>query len=1277
MMNNPSAKSASLWCKLFRGFSIAHTNKTLSKARLLIREFLVVVLLLHLSVSQALSVSAITSDGTLGTTVNQGGTTYNITGGTRNGANLFHSLGLFSVGTGDTANFLNNTGLATTNILGRITGGQVSNILGTIKTTNFGAANLFLINPAGWVFGPTASLNVGGSFHVSTADYLKFADGAKFHADLSKQSVLTSAPVSAFGFLSQNPAEITIQESVLEVPNAKTLSMIGGNISISGGPLGFLGALAGTINLASVGSPGEVPVNVQDINLTDFTRLGQINLFNSALLDASGNGGGTVVIRAGKFVVDSSLLFADNLGTINANGLGMDIHIAGDAIIRNDSFITTDGLGSGRARDLQITAGTLQVDQSLIGSRPFGSGNGGNITLSASENISLTGESRVQSATSTLGNAGNINLTAGQDINANRANIESFAAENSFGRAGDVIMVAGRDLQLNRTTIDSSSSGFGAAGSVWAEAQRDAVFLRTNINSSSAGFGAAGAVRVDAQRDAAFSLTNIDSSSIDSIFNNGFAGAGGDVALTAGRNLSFIGGIFTSTDSIFGNRAGDVTITAQDQAVIEVSDISTGAFSTSSRGGDVNITADRLTLDLSAINTSSFGSRAGHVRIDVGELEMKNSSFIRTRMLLDGTAGDIVINADRAVTISGGATRPSILDASVSQVTGFPTPNGDAGSIAITAPALTLDNATVSSVTPGKGRGGSIELKGRDIAAVNETLLSGGALGDGPGGSISIAASRSITFEGKSGIVNGTDGAGDAGPVNLSAPVVTLSGENLIGTNAFGSGNGGPITIEAAQVILRDSFGLTSISLGTGTGGKGGDITIKASDSVLLTTGPMSNRPTGIFTSTGGDGDAGNIYIRSPQLTIVNSNLAAFSTDGFNLNNRGNAGNITLDVGQLTLQDNARISAGTNGASALGAGGNVTITATNSVLVDGSSAILNGVEGSGHAGDVKIKTPTLTLSAPGGLIESSTLGTGAGGLVEIDVKTLSINGGSAIATGSDGPGPGGTLKVLAENLNINGRGGLFTDSSAEGPAGNIEIVANRITLGNGGQISAESQGTGNTGNIRIVANNSLRSSGGSITAKSESSDGGNIHLKVGELVDLFSSQITTSVGTGNGSGGNITIDPTFVILNHSHITANAFGGPGGNIKIVADVFLASSDSSVTASSALSTPGTVNIQAAITNVSGLLQPLPENIFQATSLLQQSCAARFSGGKLSSLVVGSLVGLPWEPGSFMPSPLYRLAEKSNPSITQAGPGAESFQLTLASAKPKFSLNWPCVK
>jgi filamentous hemagglutinin family protein len=101
------------------------------------------------------------------------GNVYDITGGTRpgNGTNLFHSFGEFGVPTNHVANFLNDSGLATSNILGRVTGGNPSNILGAIQTTGFGSGNLFVMNPAGVVFGANASLNVGGSASFTTADF--------------------------------------------------------------------------------------------------------------------------------------------------------------------------------------------------------------------------------------------------------------------------------------------------------------------------------------------------------------------------------------------------------------------------------------------------------------------------------------------------------------------------------------------------------------------------------------------------------------------------------------------------------------------------------------------------------------------------------------------------------------------------------------------------------------------------------------------------------------------------------------------------------------------------------------------------------------------------------------------------------------------------------------------------------------------------------------------------------------------------------------------------
>ena len=59
----------------------------------------------------------------------------------------------------------------------RVTAGNPSVIYGIIQTNGpggLGNANLFLMNPAGFLFGPNATLNVGGMVAFTTADYLRF-----------------------------------------------------------------------------------------------------------------------------------------------------------------------------------------------------------------------------------------------------------------------------------------------------------------------------------------------------------------------------------------------------------------------------------------------------------------------------------------------------------------------------------------------------------------------------------------------------------------------------------------------------------------------------------------------------------------------------------------------------------------------------------------------------------------------------------------------------------------------------------------------------------------------------------------------------------------------------------------------------------------------------------------------------------------------------------------------------------------------------------------------
>lgn len=61
-----------------------------------------------------------------------------------------------------------------------VTGSNASNILGTLGVDS--AANLFLINPNGILFGKNASLDVRGSFVGITANGLQFGNQGNFIA---------------------------------------------------------------------------------------------------------------------------------------------------------------------------------------------------------------------------------------------------------------------------------------------------------------------------------------------------------------------------------------------------------------------------------------------------------------------------------------------------------------------------------------------------------------------------------------------------------------------------------------------------------------------------------------------------------------------------------------------------------------------------------------------------------------------------------------------------------------------------------------------------------------------------------------------------------------------------------------------------------------------------------------------------------------------------------------------------------------------------------------
>ncbi|MEL7039423.1 MAG: filamentous hemagglutinin N-terminal domain-containing protein, partial [Cyanobacteria bacterium J06592_8] len=202
------------------------------------------------------------NDGT-GTIVTPDGNRIDIHGGSlsQDGRNLFHSFQQFGLDPGQIANFLSNPQIR--NILGRVVGGDVSFINGLIQVSG-GNSNLFLMNPAGIIFGPNAQLNVPASFTATTANGILFGE-EWFNAEgLNNYQGLLGDP-SGFAFTMGQPGSI-INAGNLEVNPGQNLTLLAGSLINTG----QLAASGGQVIITAV--PGENLVRIsqsgQVLNLT-------------------------------------------------------------------------------------------------------------------------------------------------------------------------------------------------------------------------------------------------------------------------------------------------------------------------------------------------------------------------------------------------------------------------------------------------------------------------------------------------------------------------------------------------------------------------------------------------------------------------------------------------------------------------------------------------------------------------------------------------------------------------------------------------------------------------------------------------------------------------------------------------------------------------------------------------------------------------------------------------------------------------------------------------
>ncbi|MDB9315219.1 CHAT domain-containing protein [Spirulina sp. CS-785/01] len=190
-----------------------------------------------------------------GTVIQQNGQEFEITGGTLSGdqANLFHSFAQFNLDPNQIANFLSNPQIQ--NILGRVTGNNPSLINGIIQVTG-GQSNLYLMNPAGIIFGNQAQLNVSGDFIATTATGIGFSNNHWFNAfGTNHYETLIGTP-SQFAFDLSQPAAI-LNQGDLAVESGQHLTLMGGTVVNTG----TIAAPNGTITLAAV--PGSRLIRIK------------------------------------------------------------------------------------------------------------------------------------------------------------------------------------------------------------------------------------------------------------------------------------------------------------------------------------------------------------------------------------------------------------------------------------------------------------------------------------------------------------------------------------------------------------------------------------------------------------------------------------------------------------------------------------------------------------------------------------------------------------------------------------------------------------------------------------------------------------------------------------------------------------------------------------------------------------------------------------------------------------------------------------------------------
>ena len=1149
----------------------------------------------------------ISSDGTLSTTVSTDDTVnFLIENGDISGSNLFHSFLEFSIPNLGSAYFNNATDI--TNIFSRVTGGNISDIQGLIRAN--GTANLFLINPAGIIFGENASLNIGGSFFATTAESVVFGDDIEFSATQPEEAPLLTINITPGLQYGTNPSSIDVSGSNLTVNSGQSISLLGGDVVISNSDISAPG---GQINLGGLAETGTVQIEGLTAKFAENTVFGNFNLTDASTVDVTSTNSGNIAINAADFTMSEA---SEVLAGLTSGGTNADA-VAGN--------ITINATGNTNFTGKSLIANDLQTNAV---------GNSGNIELNTNS-LSITGGSRIQTVTNSTGASGDIAIQANTGIVVDGftddglfSGVLSRSATETAGASGNITVNSSQNtLTLsNRGFIATVTNGSSDGGNIETNLNNLVIETGGQIVTATTSLGNAGDITINATES-----VNISGESRDFVPNPFL-----DLVTFDLNALEFITGLnpnvaqsetipyvsvertptqIISGTTILGAAADQVdyySFSVTQGGSRAILDIDEG-FTDEVGSVDTEIFLFNLaTGELLEANDDSEASVGGEGSIEVFET-LSSDSLIDTTLSESGFyVLGVAAFASEAINnqlVEGSS--PQIGDTYILQVS-----LENQGTEGLTFPIdlLEPDNfnpnvdaqSGISSKTSRMGNGGNLTINTEQLILNNQGQIFSETLDVGRGGDITLNV-NSLIEANNSTLSSITRGSGNSGNVTIETERFQLNGTELEVLN-FASGDTGDINITASESVLllmdeiTENRGVIEIDVQQGAEGNAGSLSISTPLLRLLD-------GSAIGSETLGEGNAGTVNVTATSVEVIGTDNPFPSGFFVRSEAQGDGGNLNIDTERLLLTDGGRLDSLTIGA---GDAGDITVRAAESIEIIGSdsdeftSSIIAGgkEEGvlvediSGTGGDILIETGSLRVVQ--GQILSTAVGSGDAGIIRISATEVEVSG-------------------FAEN------GDIAASSETEAQAGSIEITANNLTVSDRAQISVSNTGTGDAGNLTINAENIFLDTQGSLQGEVIAGNQGNINLTSQFLLLRNNSSITTNAGE-QADGGNITIETVnLVALEDSDITANAVRGQGGNIIITAQGLFLSLDSDITASSQLGLDGTITINNPNTESKLGISQLPVDTTDASQQIAEGCQWA-AADNASSFTVNGKGGIP---------------------------------------------------